>query len=240
MNVGRKKPKAKGKNGKEGSLMDVVTDPDYGRDTRGEAKERISMNSGKRELPNSKGKLLDANGNEINAPKDTGEKLTKEEFQYINEAMSKKIKEIKSYNEYLYHLEPKYKELELFNGMVLVRLKRIPSFQEVEIAGEKSEIYIPIQATKPNPADPTGREGMKVDHPYPYTNVGVVVSSDSDKLSAGDTVQLTRKAMNFHWNLSVGEWEWANAFYHHADGLEYRGYVLIREYDIEAKLNERV
>lgn len=228
---------------KRGTLMETVTDPNYGKDTRGEAKDKVFMGNNPSGLrPTAGATIIDANGNEIKSKpvEKKEERMTEAEFRMVNEAMKAKIQEIKDYNNNLYELDKKYTSLKTFNGGILVRLKRIPTYREVEVAGEVSEIYIPVHAVKPSMADPHGREGIKVEHPFPYTNVGVVVSSDSPKLQVGDTVQLTRKSLSFHWSPVEGTWEWPQAFYHHNDGIEFQGYVLLREYDIEAKLNERV
>ena len=242
MNINKRKPRAKTTSGKEGSLMDVVTDKDYGKNTIGEPKKKLSMNAGrttKKRMSNASS-LTDANGNPISTDTTSQASNMRENMDSFRKNMDEKIREIKNYNEYLYHLEPKYKELQLFNGNILVRLKRIPMFQTVTVGDNTEEIYAPVMIPKPSAGDPSGREGTKVEHPYPYTNVGVVVSSDSDKVAVGDTVQLTHKAMDIHWNPVSASFEWPSAFYHHFDGVEHRGYVLIREYDLEAKLNEQV
>lgn len=235
----RKDGNIKSKSKRMGSVMDVVSDPNYGKDTRGDFKGTYHMSSTGVKPSSSIGKIYDKDGNEISKPV-TDNTVTKENLKEVRKNMDDKIKQIKNYNQYLYHLDKKYQELELFNGMVLVRLKLIPTYKTMNVNGNEEEIFFPLKAIRPSNADPTGRAGVPVDHPYPYTNVGVVVASDNDKLEPGDTIQLTRKAMNFHWSPVEENWDWPIAFYHHSDGMDHKGYVLIREYDIEAKLNERV
>jgi hypothetical protein len=203
----------KNASGKKGSLMDVITDSNYGKDTRGEAKGKVYMS-------NSNNIILPS-GHSIDLAARQQATLQAKALQEMTDA----------YNASLYELDPEYSELELFNGTMLVRLKRQPS--------TKNGIILSSVVAKPSNANPDA-EGEKVENPFPYENVGVVVCSDNDKFNSLDTVQITDKAMNFHWNLVKRDWEWPIAFTKYDDRDGFYGYVLLREYDIQCKFKKRL
>lgn len=196
-----------GANKKKGNIMDIVSDANYGVDTRGDFKGTYFVHQPQKETNT----IISA----------TEEKQSS--FNY-NSKVEERIKKVNMYNEMLFELDPIYSSLEVLNEMTIIRLFKMPIVNQ---AG----MFLSSMVNKPSNGDP-GRVGEKVEHPFPFQQIGVVVSTSSKQpqLRPGRLVQVTEKTMNFHWNLVKQDWEWP-ALFRLQDGDE--GYILIRDYDIQ-------
>ena len=233
----------KSKSGKHGKLVDVVTDPNYGKDVRGNFKGKVFMSS--TGDPSQEGKILMPEGISADVIKKTSNRLEGETHPDIIEAQR--------HNETILENDEMYMSLSIPPGTILVKLyKRVPAMK-----GATGLLYVePTRLVKPSRAanDPgKGNETQK--SPFLFESKGVVVKmshtierrvtdeeSDSywPRLVSGATVLIDPDIIKISTaNFNYESWKFEPpkiAFVHPDDTKEEPGYVIIRTNNIKAVL----
>lgn len=199
---------------KRGDLMEVVTDPNYGVDTRGDFKGKVFMPSGE---------VYDSNEMKER------EKQQAQEFATIDELESSKIDD---FNNNLLN-DPLYEKLSIIaDERVLVRMTKAPLFT-------KSGLRIPTNIPKPLKSGMEGVDHKRMqEHPFRFNNYGVVVNTSSTKLKRGDKVIINPKALEISFNRVIDMYEPPLYAFKHPldtrDDYNELGYLFIYSNDIIA------
>lgn len=206
----------KSTSGKRGSLLEVAQDPDYGKDTRGNAKKKVYMY-------NAKGELVDTDKlkNSLKSPD------LKEEHPEVVGA--------KLYNEKLTKLEEQYTGINLMPSTLIIRLRR-----SINMVGG---LWIPDQIKKPLPSglDGVNKEDTQ-DNPFPFDNYGVIVNvaenikKEYPFITPGKFAQVTPKVKDIGYNRErmlyvPGTYH----FQHYNDKRDPKesGYIKVKVFDID-------
>lgn len=211
---------AKSVSGKRGTLLQVANDPNYGKDTRGEAKDRVFFN---------------AKGETVNGGESMKKQLEQDKERLDKQAAERYDKAV-SYNLNLPNLEKEYTELSLSPGTVVVRLIR------KDISQTASGLYLPNQRLH-NPLK-SGLKGTSdtdtSEHPYPFYPFGIVVNMSKElegtweDLKVGSWVKVDNRAMNVFFDEPNREYIVPNALVKFGDSrpIKETGYLRIKRHEV--------
>lgn len=230
----------KSKSGKHGSIYEVVSDKDYGKDTRGEAKDKVYMNTTKG-ADKGKGKII--------APDlAMGEKIKQLEDTLSGVDSHPDVVSANEHNNNINVIPDIYgSKLSLSPGSILVRLYKIVPVENGFYVGYP-QLKMPSRAT----GDPGLGNETQV-HPFPFKTIGIIhnISNSvkthmSDKngdnywpgFEVGAKVIIDSSVLKVDFNPDI--WKIVPPVYkfvHPEDKEHQDGYVLIRSNHIKAIIN---
>lgn len=194
---------------KTGNLMDVVTDPNYGKDTRGDFKGTYPM--------------VNTNKEDVDMTE-----IEKQREQKIKEAQEKNTKDaetVKQYNQDIYKETKTIYFGTVPPSHVLVRLEKL----DAEVNG----IIMQHKLNKPNASGAPGLSKEWQDHPCPYKTVGVVINVNEDNkwLNRGDRVIVDDRVLKPIFDRE--EHMFKSQFSFTLPEIDDEGYFLIREMEVK-------